>query len=753
MSQISTMKLRYRYLFLSLSIFLSLFCMKMRGEERAYFLDLPQNCTEESTLALGERIDNLVTNEGINKLHIRFHSTKGSLKSSLNFAQKLASIRDSRRVEITAYIDTLLSGPFALVPFVADKIETTRRITWGRPLTGESDGLNKESFLLAKGIIVSLMPNTNGEPRDAWKGLLNKMTESSLSDHSNQYISQNELMAVPDIRVDKDRESFESQFVKEVPPNIETQEKRESPDHTFEKEFSKIALSPNSFIGRIFIGPKNDMISQSTWIYVKSALDYFKLKKPSCIIIELDTPGGEVFAAEKISDALKSLDYDHGIPVIAYINNWAISAGAMVSYSCRYIVTEQDGAMGAATPVMMSEEGMQPTSEKMISALRADFANKASLFGRNPYIAEAMVDPDVIVVEREGKIIKLSTEAEMNPPSFQGGGDIIISSKGKLLTLTGKDLARFSVANYVVPLEGKNGQLANTSIGTSFLQFIPYFQGHSDVPIETYQMDFRTSFVSFIASPVVTSALVFLLMVSLYMELSSPGVTVPGLVALVSFFFLMVGSYAQESIVWFEPLVALFGLILIVADIFLLPTGGFLSGLGTLCLFLGVIMMIVPAMSDLIAPIIHSLTHIASKGSDPSPEITMTAKGYYGLHVLSLVSLAIFLAVIMIILLAKYQIRPHILGRMHLVLDVPSPQVPSIKDDVMIGNHIPGVGDTGVVRATLRPAGKVVIGGELYDAISTGEFIQVDEPVRVVEIRGYMICVEKLNTDQTSINS
>ena len=60
---------------------------------------------------------------------------------------------------------------------------------------------------------------------------------------------------------------------------------------------------PNT-VGYIYVGDHENSISQSTWLYIKQALTYYKAHPPRFIILELDTPGGEVFAAQKISDAL-----------------------------------------------------------------------------------------------------------------------------------------------------------------------------------------------------------------------------------------------------------------------------------------------------------------------------------------------------------------------------------------------------------------------------------------------------------------
>ena len=72
------------------------------------------------------------------------------------------------------------------------------------------------------------------------------------------------------------------------------------------------------------------------------------------------------------------MDILYDIPIVAYINNWAISAGAMLAYSCRYIAVVKDASMGAAEPIMQSGTTITVASEKVNSAMRSDFAARAS---------------------------------------------------------------------------------------------------------------------------------------------------------------------------------------------------------------------------------------------------------------------------------------------------------------------------------------------------------------------------------------
>ena len=109
-------------------------------------------------------------------------------------------------------------------------------------------------------------------------------------------------------------------------------------------------------------------------------------------------------------------------------------------------------AAWAAEPVISGEGGkMMAASEKVNPALRADFAKRAGFFDPNPNIAEAMVDKDIILVERFGKkkVLKLDSEDQIKKAG--PNPDVIISPKGKLLTLDAKELVKYGVADFLLP--------------------------------------------------------------------------------------------------------------------------------------------------------------------------------------------------------------------------------------------------------------------------------------------------------------
>ncbi len=475
-------------------------------------------------------------------------------------------------------------------------------------------------------------------------------------------------------------------------------------------------------IGKISLANRDEAISESTWIYINTALAEYKKQKPAAIILELNSPGGEVFAAERISDALKEMDTQYGIPIICYIDNWAISAGALIAYSSRYIVCSRDASMGAAEPIQVGAEGKPETaSEKVNSALRADFANHAKFFGRNPYIAEAMVDKDIILVERDGKIIKVD---EVKP------SDIVISPKGKLLTLDAEQMIQYGVADMQINPERlplltlEEEESGIYPLSKSPLRQIPYFSEIEGIEIHEFQMNWQTKFLALLATPQVSSLLFMILLVSLYVEISSGGFGVAGAVALISLFLVLLSSFALEAITLFEPIVLVFGVILVALEIFFFPTLGILGVIGALFILMGLAGMLLPGLASV-----------------SYHEHSLNIAGEYVLSRLAWISAAFLVASVIILLLSKYMWPKFGLAK-RLVLsdDMRSKELTSKE----MNEPLLAVGELAVVTSALRPAGRVQAKEREFDAVSIGTFITEGTKVKVIRIEGAKVVVEEV---------
>lgn len=497
------------------------------------------------------------------------------------------------------------------------------------------------------------------------------------------------------------------------------------------KAHIKFNSTGTNWVGHISIDDRTSGISQSTWLYVKKALDHYKELKPSFIILELNTPGGEVFAAQKISDALKELDTQYEIPTVAFINNWAISAGAMLAYSSRFIAIAKDASMGAAEPVLASQTGeMKEASEKINSALRTDFANRAQFFDRNPNIAEAMVDKDIILVMRDGKIIKLDAESQIR--SGSNDPDIIISPKGKLLTLTADQLMEYHVADMLLsPVKLPEITAAEREAGkwpaNKMLLFQqPFFNKIPDAQVDSYRMDWKTQFFVFLASPVVSSLLLLGLMMGFYLELSNPGFGLPATLAFVCLFLIVLSTLSLEIANWLEVILLVTGLLVIVVDLFVLPTFGLLGIVGVILFLAGLFGMLLPGIGSI---------------SFDYDTKTVNAAGAEVLTRLAWLGATMVIGFLLIMLLSRY-VTPSIATWSRLVLTGHEQEASQGYVAGESVHKLPKPGTKGVVFSTLRPAGKVRIQENIYDALTSGNFIEQGTPVVVTRLDGSVIVVD-----------
>jgi membrane-bound serine protease (ClpP class) len=123
---------------------------------------------------------------------------------------------------------------------------------------------------------------------------------------------------------------------------------------------------------------------------VKNAVDEAEKQKADYFLLDLNTFGGLLDAADEIRSKLLNTK----IPTIVWINNNAASAGALISIACDSIYMIEGASIGAATVV--NQDG-ERAPDKYQSYMRSLMRSTAETNGRNPKIAEAMVDEDVIV--------------------------------------------------------------------------------------------------------------------------------------------------------------------------------------------------------------------------------------------------------------------------------------------------------------------------------------------------------------------
>ncbi|MGE3270479.1 MAG: nodulation protein NfeD [Chloroflexota bacterium] len=164
--------------------------------------------------------------------------------------------------------------------------------------------------------------------------------------------------------------------------------------------------------------------------YLARILEDAERNDAAAVILDINTPGGRLDAALQMRQSL----LETPVRTIAFVNRDAFSAGALIALAANEIYMTPGAVLGAATPVTGNG---QTASPKTISAVRSTFKSTAETRGRDPQLAEAMVDPSVTVEGLDGsdQLLTLTT-ADARARGFVDG---VAASRQELLQAAGLD--------------------------------------------------------------------------------------------------------------------------------------------------------------------------------------------------------------------------------------------------------------------------------------------------------------------------
>ena len=416
----------------------------------------------------------------------------------------------------------------------------------------------------------------------------------------------------------------------------------------------------------VYVAPIRGEIDNGLAPYVQRAVREAEQAGAAALVLPIDTFGGRVDAAVVIRDAL----LDAKIPTIAFISPRAISAGALIALAAEDIAMTTGATIGAAAPVIAGPQGQSaPAGEKATSYVRKEFRATAEARGRPPLLFEAMVDEDV---EIPGVV-----------------------AKGKLLTLTTEEAL----------VLGAVDERAET------LDDLLAARGLSHAEIRSLAPNWAEKLVRFSTSAAVSSLLLGLGMLGLFVEIRTPGFGAPGIVGLVCL-ALFFWSHAILALVGWEELALVGGgIALVLLEIFVIPGFGLAGVLGAAALLAGLGMSFVGA------------------GVTTAGVVSAAAQ----------VALALAVTLVGAALLLRF--LPRLPFGRKLVLetglsDHALPFEPSPLDAILPG-------DLGKAASALRPSGIAEITGARVDALSEGEYIPAGTPLEVLRVEQSHVVVRR----------
>ncbi len=419
----------------------------------------------------------------------------------------------------------------------------------------------------------------------------------------------------------------------------------------------------------IYVLEIKDEIGPPTWRKMQKAFGEAKTLKSDAIIIHMNTYGGLVDNA----DSMRTKVLYFPIPVHVFIDNNAASAGALISIACDSIYMRPGASIGASTVV--TQDG-SAAPDKYQSYMRSTMRATAEAQGRNPNIAEAMVDERISIpgITDSGKVLTLTSTEAMKHGFCQGEANSI-----------NEVIKKLGINNY---------------------------------KIVTYTPTLIESIIGFLINPFVSGILIMLIIGGIYFELQAPGIGLPLGVAILGAVLYFFPLYVEGLTQNWEILVFIVGLILIGIEIFVIPGFGITGISGIILVLIGLIISLLP-----------------NDGFDfsnvPTNKLTVAM-------LVALISLPS--GIILSFYIAGKAFKSDKLNS--LILDISETK----EDGFSTANkkEIGLINMTGIAYTNLRPSGKVLVEGDIYDAKSESGFIEKDCEIIVKNYENNQLYVRKI---------
>ncbi|QDU72851.1 NfeD family protein [Mucisphaera calidilacus] len=475
------------------------------------------------------------------------------------------------------------------------------------------------------------------------------------------------------------------------------------------------------------------------------------------IVFDFDTPGGELAAALRISRNIKGVP----VPTVAWINPEAYSAGILLASACDELVMATSASTGDAAPISLLSSNLGSTERaKALSPLLAEFRDNATRNGYDyaPFHAMCVLGVEVYLIENpETGQQRLVNQVDYRlmvhgSPSLarqvsQGLSSLTDTSGGvgnpSQEIATASDFGKWRPVD-VLP-SGDRAPDGRIHDGKSLLTVkdirardirISRATIDTTAELETY-LGAAGSFVVnnswaeraalFMSQWWVRAILLVIFFTGFLIELSAPGLSLPGAVAVCA----LVGLFGSPIILGLASawhiVLFLIGFALLVTDLLFLIGFGFLGAAGLAIMAFALIVSVLPS------------------GASP---LGFSDPAYWNQLASAFATIIVGAGatIITAAILSRYFNQIPLFSK--LVLATPQPVGP-VEDLHIAGEEVLGsghleCGQRGVVAsAGMRPSGEIEIDGQRIDAVTDGEFLAHGTPVRIVDIQGNRIVVER----------
>ncbi len=426
---------------------------------------------------------------------------------------------------------------------------------------------------------------------------------------------------------------------------------------------------------------------------IKGIQEHVERDDFNLLVLEITSGGGDPGQSVRLAQELAELDQKYH--TVAVVVRQALADSAIVAWSADELLVADDANLGGA--------GELTIDDRVMEVIRDPLRQLAGKLSRNWSLPLALTDPRVEIAPyvrpASGEVRYLSAEEHRelkDADEWTRQGDALDMSRG----LTGAKAIEIGLAH---------GSLSSLDELKS---------RYSYEEMRVVRPNWALEAVEWLADPRIAGLLLFIGWFALMIELSTPGVGLPGFISAVCFVLYFWSQFLHGTAGWLEILLFAMGVACVCVELFVVPGTG-IFGIG------GGVMIVVSIL-------LASQTFIFPGNSyqlrQMPVSLLMVAAGAAG-------------GVISIVLIRRF--LPHTPYFNKMLLQPPEgDELDEIqrRENLVAWGHLSG--KRGVTTTQLTPSGKARFGDEVVDVISDGDLIPKGTAVYVAEVLGNRVLVK-----------
>ena len=428
------------------------------------------------------------------------------------------------------------------------------------------------------------------------------------------------------------------------------------------------------------------------WI-IKSIQEHVARDDFNLLVVEITSPGGNPGQSLRLAQSLADLDPKYH--TLAVVHRQALGDAAIIAWSTDELLVSEDADLGGAGATTINDGAME--------VIRDPLKQLAGRLGRNWSLPLALTDPRVEIAPyvraASGETRYLSAEEHRDlkdADDWVRAGDALDISGG----LKGAKAVEVGLA------QGSINNLDELKSRYSFDDLRPV------------RPNWALEAIEWLADPRIAGLLLFIGWFALMIELSTPGVGLPGFISAICFALYFWSQFLHGTAGWLEILLFVMGVACICIELFVVPGTG-IFGIG------GGVMIVVSIF-------LASQTFIIPGNSYQMRQLPVS---------MLMVAIGAAGGVASIWVIRRFLPHTPYFNRMLL----PPPEGEQLveiqrRESLVAWGHL--AGKRGITTTQLTPSGKARFGDEVVDVISDGDLIPKGTAVYVAEVLGNRVLVK-----------